>query len=139
MANAADFLYATTDVAIWSTVEIGIGLTTSAAATLRPIFKAVLGSSTNASGKGSNMWAPSRDRPSGYIRSQGKGDGFMLRSDIGKGNTTTTIRGAGDEESLGRAGASRGHDSIEKLRGDSESDDWNAGIVKTTRVVHVRE
>ncbi|EHK99995.1 hypothetical protein M7I_4078 [Glarea lozoyensis 74030] len=35
----SDFLWSTTDVAIWSTVEPGIGLTASAMATLRPLFR----------------------------------------------------------------------------------------------------
>lgn len=134
-----DFLWATTDVAIWSTVEIGIGISASAAATLRPLFRIILGNSTNASGKTSNLWGTPADRPSGFQRSRG----IVLRSDIGnKGGTTTTIRGAGasdDDESLARPGNSRGHDSIDKLRGDSDSDEWSAGIMKTTKMTQVRE
>jgi hypothetical protein len=34
MSNLADFLYATSDVAIWSTVETGIGITAAAVSTL---------------------------------------------------------------------------------------------------------
>jgi len=34
-----DFLFATTDVAIWSTVEPGLGLVAGGAATLRPLFR----------------------------------------------------------------------------------------------------
>jgi hypothetical protein len=41
--NKADFLYATTNVGILSTSEIGIGVTTSALATLRPLFRRFLG------------------------------------------------------------------------------------------------
>jgi hypothetical protein len=43
MTDKADFLYATTNVGILSTSEIGIGITTCAAATLRPLFRRFLG------------------------------------------------------------------------------------------------
>lgn len=39
LTNGPDFLYATTDVAIWSTVEPGIGITASSIATLRPLVR----------------------------------------------------------------------------------------------------
>jgi len=68
--------------------------------------------------------------------------GFVLRSDIGngKGGLSTTIRGGGgDEESLEGPDESRGNESVEKLRGDSSSDEWNAGIMKTTQTTQVRE
>lgn len=39
LINGPDFLYATTDVAIWSTVEPGIGITASSIATLRPLVR----------------------------------------------------------------------------------------------------
>jgi hypothetical protein len=39
LMNGPDFLYATTDVAIWSTVEPGIGITASSVATLRPLVR----------------------------------------------------------------------------------------------------
>lgn len=141
MSNIADFLYATTDVAIWSTVEIGIGISASAAATLRPLFRILLGSTQNASGMKSSgqVWGTPKDRPSGYRR--GGGEAFVLRSDIGKGGLSTTIRGGErDDESLEETGGeSRGHDSVEKLRGDGSSEEWNVGIVKTTMTTQVRE
>lgn len=40
--NGPDFLYATTDVAIWSTVEPGIGITAGCIATLRPLVRICL-------------------------------------------------------------------------------------------------
>jgi hypothetical protein len=39
LMNGPDFLYATTDVAIWSTVEPGIGITAGSIATLRPLIR----------------------------------------------------------------------------------------------------
>lgn len=41
--DADDFLYATIDVAIWSTCETGIALSASAAATLRPLLRKIFG------------------------------------------------------------------------------------------------
>jgi hypothetical protein len=46
-----DFLYRTTDFAIWTTVEVGIGITAGCIATLRPLLKATLGSTGQSSGK----------------------------------------------------------------------------------------
>ncbi|KAK0118900.1 hypothetical protein ONS96_011977 [Cadophora gregata f. sp. sojae] len=39
LALTEDFLFATTDVAIWSTVEPGLGLCAAGGATLRPLFR----------------------------------------------------------------------------------------------------
>ena len=39
LSDVDDFLYATTDVAIWSCVETGIGITTACLATLRPLLR----------------------------------------------------------------------------------------------------
>ena len=39
LMDGPDFLYATTDVAIWSTVEPGIGITAGSIACLRPLFR----------------------------------------------------------------------------------------------------
>ena len=39
LASTDDFLYETTDVAIWSVVETGLAITTCCAATLRPLFR----------------------------------------------------------------------------------------------------
>ncbi|KAF2737005.1 hypothetical protein EJ04DRAFT_488685 [Polyplosphaeria fusca] len=42
LTNGEDFLWATTDVAIWSTVEPGIGITAGSLATLRPLLQSWL-------------------------------------------------------------------------------------------------
>ncbi|KAF2659888.1 hypothetical protein K491DRAFT_712185 [Lophiostoma macrostomum CBS 122681] len=42
LTNGPDFLYATTDVALWSTVEPGIGITAGSIATLRPLLQSML-------------------------------------------------------------------------------------------------
>src|ERR1700761_8704457 len=42
LTQTSDFLYATVNVAIWSTVEPGVGITGVCMATLRPLFKSCL-------------------------------------------------------------------------------------------------
>ncbi|KAJ4312517.1 hypothetical protein N0V94_007410 [Neodidymelliopsis sp. IMI 364377] len=64
-----DFLYSTIDVAIWSTCETGIGLATSAAATLRPLLRQVFGDMSthdSTSRKHSRMWNSGHPSRSGY-------------------------------------------------------------------------
>jgi hypothetical protein len=94
-----DFLYSTTDVAIWSTVEPGIGITAAAMACLRPLCRTFL--SRNKSFNSSNVKRINifpYGGTSGYIRS-GDRTGSQcvvelgLRDDVGEGNgITTTIK-----------------------------------------------
>ncbi|KAL3427053.1 hypothetical protein PVAG01_00562 [Phlyctema vagabunda] len=103
LTETSDFLFSTTDVAIWSTVEPGIGITAAAMATLRPLFQSflarskLLGSSSHAYPKPSGSAAfPNRQ---GYFRSGSGPDGgrnagtleLGLRTDIGKGDGITTV------------------------------------------------
>ncbi|CAG8983008.1 hypothetical protein HYALB_00003587 [Hymenoscyphus albidus] len=117
-----DFLYATTDVAIWSTVEPGIGLTASSMATLRPLFadffsrSKLFGGTTPAGtlGRTTGQWA-GKPREHQHIHSgsttgltsSSKDDddvelGYKLRSDIkdskNLGMTTTVIASREDAE-----------------------------------------
>ncbi|KAI1777869.1 hypothetical protein F4818DRAFT_439192 [Hypoxylon cercidicola] len=43
LTQPGDFLYEFTDLTIWSTIEIGLGIVASAVATLRPLVRAVFG------------------------------------------------------------------------------------------------
>ncbi|KAH8591780.1 hypothetical protein B0O99DRAFT_265631 [Bisporella sp. PMI_857] len=98
MSNMSDFLYATTDVAIWSTCETGIGITASCIATLRPLFRSFLlqtkimgGSSSRGA---SNPWHGSNAN-AGYVRSKSEraspfNDEIALRSPVGKEVVITT-------------------------------------------------
>ena len=55
MSNSEDFLYATTDVAIWSSAETGLAITAAGCATLRPLFRTWFNkSSADASGRSSH-------------------------------------------------------------------------------------
>jgi hypothetical protein len=44
LGNESDFLYATSDIAIWSCSETGLGITAACCAVLRPLFREVLAS-----------------------------------------------------------------------------------------------
>lgn len=121
--SSKDFLYATTDVAIWSTVEPGIGITAAALACLRPLFRTFLspfGSSSNNNNNNNNSSHdvfPSSSGARGYIRSRRNNEiednELGLRDDVGKGNgIITTIKSVNispydtgsDENSQGQEG-----------------------------------
>lgn len=156
LANQADFLYATTDVALWSTAETGIGITASCCATLRPLFRTffsrnhLMGDTTS-----QNYPFPKSGPASGYIRqknshhsgqhSRDVAEEFGLRSDIGKNRgVTTVIESAkemdGFERDVERDGTGKGawNNSASKLTEVSSDEDdsraWRneGGIRKTT-------
>ncbi|KAE8147174.1 hypothetical protein BDV25DRAFT_132302 [Aspergillus avenaceus] len=65
-----DFLYATVEIAIWSNIEVGLGITAGSLATLRPLLRQWLGSRTDPTypspfpgRSGSRLPQASRDRP----------------------------------------------------------------------------
>lgn len=62
LVDVDDFLYSTSDVAIWSTVETGIAITTAGLATLRPLFRSVFGLGSSAPGAGTSA------RQQGYLQ-----------------------------------------------------------------------
>ncbi|XMA16452.1 hypothetical protein WAI453_009243 [Rhynchosporium graminicola] len=152
LANEADFLYATTDVAIWSIVETGIGIFASACATLRPLFRDFFqrnrlmgGSST----QGVGAWPASGAHKYMRSKSNGAGEEFGLRSDIGMHNgVTTTIESHNEIDAEKNMNGVRRQESARALNkqskwgnetvlrlGDSGSEDgfdWESGIRKTT-------
>lgn len=73
LSNKSDFLYATTDVAIWSCCESGLAITAASAATLRPIFhnfisRSKLFGNTTAPRRQENTWIGQRGYGGGYVR-----------------------------------------------------------------------
>jgi hypothetical protein len=98
--SQSDFLYSTTDVAIWSTVEPGIGITASAIATLKPLFRTFLSrsrlfGSSKSGDKTSTSPLPRKNNSEFHLR-RVDGNKFGqeelgLGYDIGRrvGNTTT--------------------------------------------------
>jgi hypothetical protein len=51
LGDEQDFLYATTDVAIWSCSETGLAITAACGAVLRPLFREALASSRHVSSR----------------------------------------------------------------------------------------
>ncbi|KIM95532.1 hypothetical protein OIDMADRAFT_133757 [Oidiodendron maius Zn] len=153
LANQADFLYATTDVALWSTCETGIGITASACATLRPLFRtffsrSLTGGSTSQSNH-TNPWPKPRDpSSSGYIMQNYSGKKgtdageFGLRADLGHSRgVTTIIESDGDKDlEFGNGDKVKWNNSASKLTEVSSDEEgkerkqagWRVGIRKTT-------
>ncbi|KAF4980511.1 hypothetical protein FZEAL_3499 [Fusarium zealandicum] len=120
LTDIDDFLYSTSDVAIWSTVETGLGITASGIATLRPLLRTFFGGGSTAQGNGASarQWQRTgSDAPRGeYLRSRGVRDGeaFDL-PDVDKGMGVTTIIDHGEEKSRKPKSS---HESF-------SADDWN--------------
>jgi hypothetical protein len=80
LAQTSDFLYANTDVAIWSTVEPGLGITAAAMACLRPLVQTFL-SSSSLLGSSKPTTAPATTwRRAGYLRSRDDEEMGTLRT-----------------------------------------------------------
>ena len=133
MTNKADFLYATTNVGILSTSEIGIGITTCAAATLRPLFRRFLGrTQLGSTPEDITPQRPSNPTRAGYSRDREGGDSSADEEHIAM---ATDIRTQGLENArrdVGHAGESK-EVSIEDNRPTSM---WEPGF--KTRVISVR-
>ncbi|OTB01368.1 hypothetical protein M426DRAFT_14531 [Hypoxylon sp. CI-4A] len=122
MLNGQDFLYATTNFAIWTTVELGVSIIAASIPTLRPALQFVLGklglSRTYQLSRGS-PWTPSH----GYVRTE-EGVASYLRP--GNGVTTTAATGPNAFPSL-------------KYLGSQKGDIELAGITKTVEVSMSRD
>lgn len=94
LIDADDFLWSTTDVAIWTTVEPGIGIAAASIATLRPLWQLICYRAGLSSEAPANLrW---RERNCGkrtYIRSEGSGSKRTprLRPDIDTSLKNITI------------------------------------------------
>jgi hypothetical protein len=151
LALTQDFLFATTDVAIWSTIEPGLGIVAAGAVTLRPLFRTFYAISTRnkssaplTASKHSRLQKslPLRNNKLGQaelghgqpaykqsLRSEGGSDEMRLRSDLGS-------PGSG----MGKGGVVV---SSDPLRDENEADregregTWGGGI-QVRRTVEVR-
>jgi hypothetical protein len=84
-----DFLYRTTDFAIWTTVEVGVGITAGCMATLKPLFKSTFSSLSGTRPSLNTPWSHSRKKSThmfGHSLDEMKPAGR-------KTATTTTITG----------------------------------------------
>jgi hypothetical protein len=101
LSDVSDFLYATVDVAIWSTCETGIGITVCSLATLRPLFKSFfMRSKLFGSSSRKNTDAGFPDPEGGYIKQKDTGGPLSkhdvkLRSDLQFQAGVTTVIGSG--------------------------------------------
>lgn len=68
MKEMGDFLYATTEVAIWSTVEVGLGITAASMSTLRPLIRHISKLINNTPGRSSAGDTGRKDVTEGHVR-----------------------------------------------------------------------
>ncbi|GAB7355580.1 hypothetical protein MBLNU459_g6049t1 [Dothideomycetes sp. NU459] len=145
-----DFLWRTADVAIWTTVEIGIGITAACMATLKPLLRhmmqlAGVSTSSQAGGKSTRLRSTL-----GRVDFMGEGaqplSELKLRED--KSTTTTTIKGmnrssAAYNKGWPRSGGGRRSDSEEEIMPSlpgggrakrDQPDGWEGGISINTSV-----
>jgi hypothetical protein len=111
LKDTSDFLYSTTEVAIWSGLETGIGLFASNLATLRPLFMRFYGlsgftgrSSSNPKASVGHSWRTSGARHGphgGYQRNESNLDVKENQFDIELGTGVTTKIGTGQGASIG--------------------------------------
>ncbi|KAH8900843.1 hypothetical protein GQ53DRAFT_863589 [Thozetella sp. PMI_491] len=155
--KSPDFLYATVDIAIWSTIEQGLAIAAGSLATLRPLFRKVavkLGWSVPSSSPTSGDHASaSRTRRNGNSRAQHSRGPISLTTfahrdkeedekdlDQGKlklgdgylGSYTTTVTTAPTRKSLwGTKGHKSDNGSEEELHTDGTRSDMKAVQIKS--------
>jgi hypothetical protein len=104
LSEVNDFLYATVDVAIWSTCETGIGITVCSLATLRPLFKSFFNrSKLFGSSSRKNTSAGFPDPEGGYVKQKDTGGplskhAVKLRNDLPFQAGVTTVIGSGQQK-----------------------------------------
>lgn len=146
LSDTADFLYAATNVAIWSTIETGIAISASACATLRPLFRDFFGAVTNirSTKARSGNWAGAASR-AGYLRNDGNDfNGLNLRGNSHRDAilTTTIKAGSADDDGIAfnHLGSLKKHRSEGKkyntINGNwadhgRDNAEWRGGITKT--------
>ena len=92
--DSDDFLWSTTDVAIWSTVEPGIGIAAASIATLRPLWQLICYRTGFSSEAPANLrWRERNRGKRTYIRSEGSGPRGTprLRPDVDTSLTNITL------------------------------------------------
>ncbi|KAK6222612.1 hypothetical protein LQW54_000792 [Pestalotiopsis sp. IQ-011] len=126
LTDISDFLYSTADVAIWSTVETGLGITAACVATLRPLLKTFFGGSS-ARGNGTSARAAGWHRTGSDHHTKG-GDAFDMHDVTNNKFGVTTVIDYGKQ-------GNNGDLENQKNKGDAGSegsgsiqgnDDWNS-------------
>ncbi|KAF1841545.1 uncharacterized protein K460DRAFT_419592 [Cucurbitaria berberidis CBS 394.84] len=101
--NSPDFLWATIDIAIWSTVEQGLAITAGSLATLRPLFFIAmqrLGLNTRPTGKRPSAYGMSVPLTPNAIPSSSQRPYDKLRPDTYKPGTTVQTTQGSDEKGV---------------------------------------
>jgi hypothetical protein len=101
LALTDDFLFATTDVAIWSTVESGLGIVAAGGACLRPLFRSFYSLSTHRSTNKQPSRHYNHQNRKNSIRLESGQESMVLRNDIGEGVITSVGSPFGDEYLVG--------------------------------------
>jgi hypothetical protein len=134
LRNGDDFLWATADCAIWSTVEPGIGIAAASIATLRPLVQLVRWKVGLSDKRPSNAAWNDRNRTggrsrSGYIQQSGTSSSIPIQNlSSNRGQFQTSIV-SGEQ-----TGATR-HYAIEaKQKRETEGVRLGASVVATTEV-----
>ncbi|KAJ4357230.1 uncharacterized protein N0V89_001805 [Didymosphaeria variabile] len=138
LKDSNDFLYSTTDVAIWSTCETGIGLATSAAATLRPLLRKVFGDlsvADTSTRKKSRDWTGRYPSRSGYLTQPSQGDD----NDIALEDRAFTRIHIGSGGDLSPSNSTAGLTDWEREKDPAEKNvteliPTNGGIMKTVKI-----
>jgi hypothetical protein len=103
-----EFLWRTADVAIWTTVEVGIGITAGNLGTLRPLMQRVMSfmGISSSTGRDTKDWTKRhRNGNHGYMESGGTPlEDFTAKGAI---KTTVTIRGGASHDDSQWGGLSR--------------------------------
>jgi hypothetical protein len=131
--SKGEFLYNTTDFAIWTTVEVGVGITAGSIATLKPLMKSTFLSSMGTGGQSSGLpWSKTPGSKMGGTRGASR-LGMQPLDDLkptGK-SVTTTVTG-------GRISSDSDEEKFLEMNGQSEG--WKSGISKNvTTTVNVEE
>ncbi|KAK8177359.1 integral membrane protein [Phyllosticta citrichinensis] len=154
MTSERDFLYNTTDVAIWSSIEPGVGMTAACIATLRPLLQRILHrtglsshSRTHSShpftpnwGSANQMGSKSHHSRPGYLRNPDDiHDLESLRPDNSTTTTTTTCHGGapGDKSWLENVSEHGSEEHIIETTADNTA--LGLHISKRVHVTSVRE
>lgn len=117
-----DFLYATVNIAIWSTIECGLAITAGSLATLRPLFRVI----------GSKLWSHAsesrgaKNDSSGSKRGEPVWPGSQRSKERGRGGPWSLLRTEqGDFEMVtkdGKGDAKEGIVDVESLRTTTTSE-----------------
>jgi len=153
-----DFLWRTTDVALWTTVEVGVGITAGCVATLKPLLKSFLNligahsTSRPDTGGPSSGWSHAKRKAAskqGYSRHDQPLD--ELRPAYDRSLTTTTV--TGNELSLASKGTASCVDRTQRDSGEEhifiqrnapdidfpDTRGWKGGINKSVAVTTTEE